>query len=129
MSFAHTSFKKEIGKRLAGLALTNDYGKELVVSGSLYETTTKFGNKLIVEFECFGSKFVASEAGFGGFEIAGDDKLDMVANAKIVNNVIQVSSSLINMPVYVKYAWTDGTAAGLFNEEGLPASTFTSEKW
>lgn len=129
LSSAHPSFKKEVGERIARLALSNDYGKELVASGPLYKTTTKSGNKLVVEFECFGSKLVVSEAGLGGFEIAGDDKVYMAANAKIVNNAIQVSSSLINMSVYVRYAWTDGCAASLFNQEGLLASTFTSEKW
>lgn len=34
----HPANKQEVGARLAGLALANDYGKQLVASGPLYKS-------------------------------------------------------------------------------------------
>ncbi|MDR3653408.1 MAG: hypothetical protein P4L34_10635 [Paludibacter sp.] len=62
------------------------------------------------------------------FEIAGDNKVCLQVEAKMSGNKIVVSNSTITNPFYVRYAWSDGFAATLFNKEGLPASTFTSEK-
>ncbi|SEO32391.1 sialate O-acetylesterase [Mucilaginibacter gossypiicola] len=125
---AHPPYKQEVGKRLATFALKNEYGeKMLVASGPLYKKTIMKGNKLIVEFESIGGGLLASNQGLFNFEIAGADKAYVKAEAKIVNNKVVVSSPSIAVPVYVRYAWSDGSSASLFNKEGLPAATFTSE--
>lgn len=124
---AHPPHKQEVGDRLAKFALANDYGKKMVASGPLYKKVSASGNKLIIEFESVGSGLAASDKGLFGFEIAGADKMYVAAQAKIVDNKVVVSSPSVAAPVYVRYAWSDGSAASLFNKEGLPASTFTSE--
>lgn len=125
---AHPPYKQEVGKRLATFALKNEYGKkDLVASGPLYKKATSKGNEIIVEFEQTGSGLLASNQGLFNFEIAGADKVYVKAEAKIVNNKVVVSTPAIAAPVYVRYAWSDGSSASLFNKEGLPAATFTSE--
>ncbi|WP_111307277.1 sialate O-acetylesterase [Confluentibacter sediminis] len=124
----HPSEKQEIGNRLAGLALANDYGKDLVASGPLFKNVKTDGNKLIVSFESVGKGLMTDKNGLSNFEIAGVDKKYMPAHAKIVNETVVVSNSNISNPVYVRYGWSDTATATLFNKEGLPASTFTSEK-
>ncbi|WP_291871593.1 sialate O-acetylesterase [Maribacter sp.] len=124
----HPANKQEVGKRLARLALANDYGKKLVPSGPLYKQIKKLGSKLIVEFDNIGSGLAASFTGLSGFEIAGLDKVYVPAVAKIIENKIEVTSPLIASPQYVRYAWRDASAASLFNLEGLPASSFTSDE-
>lgn len=62
------------------------------------------------------------------FEIKGADKNYVPAKAKIVRDKIQISSSLISQTKYARYAWRDISVASLFNKEGLPASSFTTEK-
>jgi sialate O-acetylesterase len=125
---AHPPYKQEVGKRLATFALKNEYGeKMLVASGPLYKKTIMKGKELIVEFESIGSGLLASNQGLSNFEIAGANKAYVKAEAKIVNNKVVVSSQSVAVPVYVRYAWSDGSSASLFNKEGLPAATFTNE--
>jgi sialate O-acetylesterase len=112
---------------LAGLALANDYGRDLVASGPLYTQVTKSGDKLIVEFDHVGGGLVASDTGLSGFEVAGTDKIYVSAHAKIVGNKVEVMNPSVASPEYVRYAWGDDSVATLFNLEGLPASSFTSE--
>jgi sialate O-acetylesterase len=130
LSSAHPAFKQDVGNRLARFALANEYGKKQVTSGPLYKKVTVTGNKLIVQFETksIGSGLQASSKGLSGFEVAGSDKVYVPAQAEIEDNKIIVVSTSISNPVYVRYAWSDGFAATLFNKEGLPASTFTSEE-
>jgi sialate O-acetylesterase len=127
LTTVHPSNKKEVGNRLARLALADQYGKKLVRSGPLYKKNKISGNKLIVEFDNVGTGLSTPEKKLSGFEIAGADKIFLPAEAKIEDNKVTVFNTQIAKPVYVRYAWTDGSMATLFNKEGLPAGTFTSE--
>ena len=123
----HPSNKHDVGYRLAGLALSNDYGKPMVASGPLYENFEVSGNKLIVTFDFVGSGLTSYDKELAAFEIAGADKKYIKAKAYIENNKIYIYSSKIQNPKYARYAWKDTSVASLFNKEGLPASTFTTE--
>jgi sialate O-acetylesterase len=125
---AHPPHKQEVGDRLARFAFKNEYGeKELVASGPLYRKTTVAGSELIVLFDAVGSGLVAPDGRMTNFEIAGTDLRYVKADAKIVHNKVVVRSSSVSHPLYVRYAWSDTCSATLFNQEGLPAATFTSE--
>ena len=123
----HPANKQDVGSRLAGLALTNDYNMKGVASGPLYKKHTISENKLILEFESIGSGLIANNSVLSEFEIAGADKKYVVAKAKIVGDKVQLSSSSVRNPKYARYAWKDISTASLFNKEGLPASSFTTE--
>jgi sialate O-acetylesterase len=127
LSTVHPPYKQQVGTRLARLALANDYGRKLVAAGPLYKKTTVSGQELIVDFDFTGSGLVAAKPGLTNFEIAGADKKFVPAQASIVSNKVIVRSPSVSSPVYVRYAWSDGSMATLFNKEGLPAATFTSE--
>ncbi|MEO7768948.1 MAG: sialate O-acetylesterase, partial [Ferruginibacter sp.] len=128
LATAHPAFKQKVGERLARFALANEYGQHIVASGPLFKKANVNGNEINIDFAYVGTGLLASDKGLFGFEIAGADKLYVPAQAKIVNEKIVVSSPSVAAPVYVRYAWSDGAGAGLFNKEGLPASTFTSEE-
>jgi sialate O-acetylesterase len=49
------------------------------------------------------------------------------AIAKIVGKTVEVYSNKIGEPKYSRYAWRDISNASLFNKEGLPASSFSTE--
>ena len=83
---------------------------------------------MTVAFDNVGSGLVASETGLSGFEIAGADKIYVPAVAKIIGNKVEITSATVNSPDYVRYAWRDDSVASLFNMEGLPASSFTSDE-
>ena len=123
----HPANKQDVGARLAGLALKNDYMRNISASGPLYQSHRKEGRQLILSFTGIGSG-LASEDRLQGFEIAGDDRNYHRAEARVVNNQVIVYSTNVKDPTYVRYGWSDEGATSLFNKEGLPASSFTSEK-
>ena len=122
----HPGNKQDVGKRLAGLALANDYGKKIIASGPLFTHVEFLENSLLVNFDFVGGGLICSTPELSGFEIAGADGIFVPAKAKIVNNKVEVSNASINSPKYVRYAWSDYFDASLFNKERLPASSFTS---
>tara|TARA_B100000787_G_scaffold102280_1_gene75641 strand:- start:11550 stop:13481 length:1932 start_codon:yes stop_codon:yes gene_type:complete len=123
----HPSNKHDVGNRLAGLALAKDYGKLVVPSGPLYKSYQISRNKLLLEFDFIGSGLMSNGSILSEFEIAGANKKYVPAEARIVDNKVQVFSSSILNPKYARYAWRDISTASLFNKEGLPASSFTTE--
>ena len=124
----HPSNKQDIGGRLAGLALANDYGKAIVSSGPLYRNSLVKKRKIIIAFDHVGSGLLAKEGTLTGFEIAGADQNFVPAEAEIKGDVIVVSAVSVSAPAFVRYAWSDKGVGNLSNKEGLPASSFTTEK-
>ena len=100
---------------------------KLLLPPGLYSRGSLAKHKLIVEFDYVGSGLLCNEKKLKGFEIAGADKVFVSAKAKIKNGIVEVSSRSIKDPAYVRYAWKDDSQATLFNLEGLPASSFSSE--
>jgi sialate O-acetylesterase len=125
---AHPPYKQVVGDRLARFALNNEYGRKQVISGPLYKNAKASGNNLIVGFTSVGSGLKSSPTGLDNFEIAGDDKVFLPANATLLRKKVILNNPAILHPVYVRYAWSDSSIATLFNKEGLPAATFTSEQ-
>lgn len=123
----HPAKKQEVGERLALHALANDYGKDLVSSGPLFKNITLMNDRVVLEFESIGSGLMA-KGKLIGFEIAGADKVFYDAQARIIENKVELVSSKVNQPKYARYAWRDDSDATLFNKEGLPASTFTTKE-
>lgn len=123
----HPGNKQDVGDRLARLALAKDYGKDIVASGPLYKSHSITGNKINIEFDYSEGGLMTKESDLSGFEIAGDDKKFRSAKAKIIDGKIEVSSTSIQKPKYVRYGWKDFIKGTLFNIDGLPASSFTTE--
>lgn len=126
----HPGNKQDVGRRLAGLALKNTYGKELVASGPLPKMLKIETNQITVTFDQVGEGLFTSDDKLLGFEIAGDDKNFIKAKAEIEGESVVVSSPWVPSPKYVRYAYQDTSVASLFCKDGaggLPASSFTSE--
>ena len=126
----HPKNKKDVGRRLALLALAKTYGKDLVYSGPIYKSMKIEGNKIILHFEHIGGGLVAGGGGpLKGFAIAGADRKFVWADAKIDGDVVVVSSERVAGPVAVRYAWADNPVCNLYNSQGLPASPFRTDDW
>jgi hypothetical protein len=63
------------------------------------------------------------------FQIAGADHKWFRADAHIVNGIIVVSTSLVQYPVAVRYAWPSNPNGTLFNGAGRPAAPFRTDDW
>ena len=84
-------------------------------------------DKAYIFFKPLESGLVLKNVKKTQFEIAGNDKKYYSARASVIKDYIQVSSSQVKKPQFVRYAWSDTASATLFNEEGFPASSFSSE--
>ena len=123
----HPSNKHDVGKRFAKLALKNDYGKNLIASGPEFKSSKIKNNKIIINFDHIGSRLLLKGNPNQEFEIAELDKIFIKANVINKKNYLEVFSKKKKNPVYVRYAWTDTSSAILFNLEGLPAASFSTE--
>ena len=125
----HPLPKKPVGERLALLALANDYGHDkLVFSGPLFKDVTFKNDIAIVSFEHTGSGLYLNNEKLNHFELAGLNKKFFNASAAIVDDKVFVKSKDVIDPKYIRYGWKNFLTPGLFNKEGLPASSFNSLK-
>lgn len=128
----HPRNKQDVGKRLAALALKNDYGQDIIASGPAYKSMKVEGNKVRVSLTDVGSGLMAKDK-YGylrGFEVAGSDRKFYYAKASIEGNEVVVTCDKVENPVAVRFAWADNPEdANLFNKEGFPAVPFRSDTW
>ena len=126
----HPVNKQDVGKRLALWALGTTYGRELVYSGPLNQSSSVRDGKMIIRFEHVGEGLKATGEGLKGFAIAGEDRQFVFADAEITApDTVVVSSSDVVRPVAVRYAWAANPNANLANSAGLPASPFRTDDW
>lgn len=127
----HPKDKKTVGQRLARWALKNQYGKDVVVSGPLFESASFDGEQAIVTFTHVGDGLSTRDGKSPQrFEIAGDDKKWHWATATIKGNQVICQNPAVARPIAVRYAWAaNPDGANLVNSEGLPASLFRSDDW
>ncbi|MCB9305393.1 MAG: discoidin domain-containing protein [Lewinellaceae bacterium] len=126
----HPGNKTDVGKRLAAWALKNDYGMtDIVCSGPLYRGMSIEGNKARVHFDYAKGGLQAHGERICCFEIAGTDRHFYPATAVIEGESIVVSSSEVQAPAAVRFAFGNISEPNLFNAEGLPASCFRTDDW
>lgn len=61
------------------------------------------------------------------FQIAAADHVWFPADAHLVNGIVVVSTSLVQQPTAVRYAWQAPADARLFNGAGVPAAPFRTD--
>jgi len=124
----HPSRKKEVGERLARLALHHTYGMNgIVPSGPLFHGFSLEGGSLRLSFEYAEKLHTSDGESLRSFEVAEYPGLYYPATAEIHDNVVRVSSPMVKKPKYVRYGWNSFSDGNLVNGDGLPASTFSSQ--
>lgn len=128
----HPRNKKDVGYRLAAIALTDTYRQNLQSRGPAFDALTIRGAEAFVSFKHIGSGLVTPDK-YGylrGFELAGDDRKFYPAQAFIQEGQVIVRSAAVTKPVAVRYNWMDVALEGnLFNREGFPAEPFRTDSW
>ena len=127
----HPRNKQEVGRRLALWALAKTYGRDDVThSGPLYKSMAVEGNTIRLSFDATGSGLISrDEAPLTWFEIAGEDKEFVEAQATIDGDTLIVSSETVENPVAVRFGWHQSAEPNFVNKEGLPASPFRTDSW
>ena len=146
----HPREKKEVGHRLANVALAGHYGKEVPASGPVYRSHAIEGSKVKLSFDHTADGLVARQlpetyvltseknvtaplvppvpdSELQGFALRGDDGTWHWARAEIKDDQVIVWSEEVSTPAEIRYAWADNPTVNLFNSAGLPAAPFRAQ--
>ena len=126
----HPRNKRDVGIRLALLALNNDYGKTQPCESPQLQKSTVEGGNVTLTFDFVYDGLVSRGAAPTGFAIAGEDKVFHWATAEIVGkNTVVVHSPKVATPVAVRYGWADNPVVTVYNSAGLPMNPFRTDDW
>lgn len=127
----HPRSKKDIGLRLARIALARDYGVQMAYQSPSYRSMQIEGSKIILTFENVSMRLRAIDGGpLRGFAIAGEDRKFVWANATVnQNGTITVSSDKVPNPVAVRYAWAENPVTNVYDNARLPLTPFRTDDW
>lgn len=122
----HPRHKKEIGERLAGLALHFTYKqKEIIPYGPMPLSAKRLKNLVMISFQYAGSNLKTEDGKpLRGFMLQNEKGIKSDAKAFIQNNHVVIPVENGERPVSVLYGWKPYTNANLVNKENLPCSTF-----
>ena len=129
----HPKNKQDVAKRLARWALAKDYGIDIPYRSPTYRSMETKGNK--ADFEVrphrWRSRHVRCAVEPIGFAIAGEDKVFVDADAKIVAKGHDRSLERLGgkNPVAVRYAWADNPICNVQSTDGLPMTPFRTDDW
>ena len=130
----HPRNKQEVGRRLALAAEAMAYGQKLEYSGPVYKSMRVEGSKLVLSFTHTDGGLVAKavddakEGVLSGFAVCGPDKKFVAATAEIHGDEVWVWSDQAPLPVAVRYAWANNPLCNLYNQAGLPAVPFRTDR-
>lgn len=126
----HPRDKYIIGKRLVYWALSKTYDKtELACAGPVYKSMNVTNSRILLRFDNAENGLTSFGKGFSCFEIAGEDRIFYPATARISRDGLFVNAAEVEKPVAVRYAFKPWVKGDLYNTEGLPASSFRTDKW
>jgi sialate O-acetylesterase len=143
----HPKQKREVGERLAKVALQGD-GKSVAAEGPRFKNVEFADGQARIHFlhaeglearEVVMNRkpkfdpgadpeaFRAPAGELLGFQVAGPDGAFVEAKAVINDNTVVVSSPQVKQPAAVRYAWKNFALANLYNKAGLPAEPFRTD--
>ena len=126
----HPSRKREVGNRLAYMALADEYGvKGIEERSPSYKSVEFKDGKAIVTFNVGPLGMAPYGREVTGFELAGSDRVFHVATGKTAGAKVTVSSPEVPDPVAVRYCFRNWCLGNLTNSYGLPALPFRSDDW
>lgn len=129
----HPTNKRDVGIRLGQLALQETYRVRSFEAKS--PTLSRFevgeGGTIRLFFDNVGEGLHRSDGNtLGFFEVAGKNRHFVPAAARIVSDCsVVVSTSIVEEPVVVRFAWSELATPNLVNSNGLPVIPFRTDDW
>lgn len=125
----HPREKIPAGNRLAFCALAMNYGENIPYQGPTFTSMEMLSAAIRLHFAHAEGGLVVKGDRPGEFAIAGSDRKWYPADAHVFGDTVIVSSSLVQNPTAVRYAWQSNPEATLYNKAGLPAVPFRTDNW
>lgn len=128
--FIHYMNKTLPAQRLAYWALGKTYGiKGINYLAPTYKSMEVSGDKVTVTFNNAPYLSTYEKPSLTLFEVAGADKVFHPAKAIIKANQVVLQSDKVSAPIAVRYAFKEYVMAELYNNDGIPASSFRTDNW
>jgi len=127
----HPPNKKQVGERLACLALAKTYQMKGIPcnSPSLVSVDVK-GQLMELTFDVPDNIGLTSDVNeIKGFKIAGNDRVFYHATATIYKNKVIILAPEVSEPVAIRYAFDNASPSEIFSLDGLPVSSFRTDNW
>ncbi|MBS1727224.1 MAG: 9-O-acetylesterase [Armatimonadetes bacterium] len=125
----HPRDKKDVGERLARIAMRKDYHRDVEWQGPRFDSMSISGSKVTVTLSHAGGLKTTDGQAPRAFAVAGEDKKWHWATATIDGSTVVLTSADVPNPVAVRYGWQDNPLVNLVNSDGLPAMPFRTDKW
>jgi len=124
----HPSNKKDVGLRLANLALKYHYEViEGLVESPVFKSAVFEKKYVDISFQ-YGEGLYFDGEERGLFQVAGNDGVFKTVKAKIIDGKVRLDTRKIDSPQQVQFAFTNTATPVLFNGAKLPASCFGPQK-
>lgn len=125
----HPRNKRDVGARLARIALADTYGRDVVASGPTLDRVSFDGATATVSFEHAHGLRTTDSAAPLAFELAGRDGVFHPAAASLNADAgtVTLRADAVPTPTQVRYAWRNTTPVNLVNAAGLPAAPFRTD--
>lgn len=122
----HPRNKRDVGERLARIALKKNYGINIEWQGPRISKAA-FGEKSVVlQFNHANGLTTTDKMEPRCFAVCGEDRKWEWAMAEIEGNRIILRTQVLK-PIAVRYAWQDNPPVNLVNGDGLPAMPFRTD--
>lgn len=126
----HPTDKRDVGLRLARLALEETYGRKLLARSPSYAGMRPDHGRLVLTFKDAGTGLKTRDGKAPDwFTIAGVDCHFVPATAEIKGDTVAVWSPEVRNPVAVRFGWNELAEPNLVNSAGLPAIPFRTDNW
>jgi len=126
----HPTNKKDVGLRLANMALGDTYGKEVgIYKSPMMHSYSVQGNKMTIVLENAGKGLKIKGKEVKELFVAGADQVFYPAQAKLDQDRIVVSSNMVNKPVAVRYQFSNAGIGNIYSKDGLPVAPFRTDQW
>lgn len=127
----HPVNKRDVGLRLAHLALDQTYGdsKAGPHQSPTYQSHEIRGRKVRIQVDHAAGGLVAREGRVTGFELAGVDRVFHPASVSIEGSALICQSDQVPQPVAVRFCFSNTAVPTLFSQQGMPLNAFRTDDW
>lgn len=122
----HPAKKKEVGERLALLALSKTYQQNLSCDYP-QALNAEYKNKSVIVNLTNTYKGLVLSGDKHELEISNDDKTYFTTQVELNGNQLIAKSDLLSNPKYIRYCWHNISKGTISNSEGLPLTSFKLE--